>query len=171
MSAPSEEPSVRRALYPGSFDFLTNGHMDIVRRSASLFDELIVAVAHNSAKEGFFTPDERVEILKQSTANLSNVIIHKLPGLTVEYAMKTKSRFIIRGLRAVSDFEFELQIANMNHRLNSKVETIFLAADPENIFLSSRVVKDVWRNGGDITRFVPEPCLKALESKHKDLAN
>lgn len=157
--------SPRIALYPGSFDFLTNGHMDIISRSASLFDKVFVAVAHNASKTPFFTMEERVEILRQATQYLPNVEVNPLEGLTVEYAENKNAQFIVRGLRAVTDFEYELQIAIMNHELRKNIETIFLAANPKHIFLSSRVVRDVWRHGGDITHFVPAATFEALKNR------
>ena len=156
-------PRSQIALYPGSFDLLTNGHVDLIRRGQRLFDKLVVAVGVNVAKKGFFKIDERLEILREVTSAWSNVEVHKFDGLTVDFAEKVGARFIIRGLRAVSDFEFELQIALMNHRLSEGIETIFLAAETEHIFLSSRMIKDVWTHGGDISEFVPPPVLKALK--------
>ncbi|MDX1972992.1 MAG: pantetheine-phosphate adenylyltransferase [Candidatus Sumerlaeia bacterium] len=156
------EPSSRIALYPGSFDLVTLGHMDMIERSARLFDEVMVAVAKNSSKNPFFTVEERFQILLECTSHLKTVRVCKLGGLTIEFARQNGARFIIRGLRAVSDFEFELQIASMNHRMNPNIETIFLAAEPRHVFLSSRMVKDVWRNGGDVSEFVPAPVLNAL---------
>jgi pantetheine-phosphate adenylyltransferase len=153
------------ALYPGSFDLLTNGHLDLIRRGQRLFDRLIVAVGANVAKKAFFSVDERLEILRETTAQWSNVEVRRFDGLTVRFAEQVGARFIIRGLRAVSDFEFELQIALMNHRLSSGIETIFLAAETEHIFLSSRMIKDVWTHGGDISEFVPAPVLRALQQR------
>ncbi len=135
-------------------------------RSARLFDKVLVAVAQNSSKKPFFTLDERYQILQECVENNPGIEIRKLEGLTIEYAKAHKARFIIRGLRAVSDFEYELQIASMNHRMNPDIETIFLAAEPRHVFLSSRVVRDVWQNGGDISEFVPEPVLRALTNRN-----
>ncbi|MBI5154992.1 pantetheine-phosphate adenylyltransferase [Candidatus Poribacteria bacterium] len=159
-------PRPRIALYPGSFDLLTNGHLDLIRRGRTMFDRLVAAVGVNPSKPaGFFTPEERLTILSEATVDWQNVEVRSFTGLTVEFAGEIGAQFIIRGLRAVSDFEFELQLAIMNHQLNPAIETIFLAAEPENIFLSSRVVKDVWRHGGDIAPFVPPPVLRALQAK------
>lgn len=155
----------RIALYPGSFDLLTNGHVDLIQRSQKLFDRLIVAVGANIAKKAFFTIDERLAVLRETTACWPNVEVMKLEGLTVSLAQRVGATFIIRGLRAVSDFEFELQLAIMNHRLAPGIETIFLAAEPENIFLSSRMIKDVWYHGGNIDEFVPPAMARLLAGK------
>lgn len=155
----------RIALYPGSFDLLTNGHVDLIERSQKLFDRLVVAVGANVAKKAFFSVEERLEVLRETTAPWPNVEVVKLEGLTVALAQSVGATFIIRGLRAVSDFEFELQLAIMNHRLAPGIETIFLAAEPENIFLSSRMIKDVWYHGGDVSEFVPPAVLRLLATK------
>lgn len=159
--------SSRVALYPGSFDGLTRGHLDLVERACKLFDRLIVGVAHNSRKAAWFNQEERVAQLKACTAHLGNVEVVGLEGLTVEMAEKHGAQFILRGLRAVSDFEFEFQLAIMNHQLKPTVETIFLAPAPEYIFLSSSMVKEVWLLGGDVSRFVPAPVLAAFEERRK----
>lgn len=165
---PVQSAQPRTAVYPGTFDLLTNGHIDLIRRSQKLFDRLIVAVGANATKSTpMFTVDERVQVLREATAEWANVEVAELAGLTVEFAALHKAQFIIRGLRAISDYEFELQLALMNHRLNSEIETIFLAADPQNIFVSSRMIKDVWRHGGDVSEFVPAATLRALERKSK----
>lgn len=163
---PFTETSPRVALYPGSFDILTNGHLDIIQRGRKLFDRLVVAVAANSAKrEPTFSLEERVQVLHEVVAPWPNVQPVQLEGLTVEAARAHGARFILRGLRAVSDFEFELQLAIMNHQLAPDVESIFLAPAPEWIFLSSSTVREVWRLGGDVSQFVPPPVLAALHRK------
>lgn len=162
-------PATRIAVYPGSFDLLTNGHLDLIERSQKLFDRLIVAIGANPRKTPLFTVEERLEILREVCAPWDNVLVKPLEGLTIEFAQKQGAQFIIRGLRAVSDFEYELQLAIMNHQLNTEIETVFLAAAAHNIFLSSNVLKDVWRHGGDISDFVPPPALRALEKKRRDL--
>lgn len=155
----------RRCLYPGSFDGLTLGHLDLIRRSRRLFDRLVVGVANNSRKVPLFSIDERVELLRECTADLPNVDVIRLEGLTVAKAKELGAQFILRGLRAVSDFEFELQLAIMNHQLQPSVETIFLAPAPEYIFLSSSMVKEVWVLGGDVSKFVPAPIERAFAAK------
>jgi pantetheine-phosphate adenylyltransferase len=147
---------------------LTNGHLDLIERAQKLFDKLIVAAGANASKPAsFFTIDERLDILRQVTSHWDNVEVWRLEGLTVEFAARMNAQFLIRGLRAVSDFEFELQLACMNHQLYPGIETIFLAAEPRHIFLSSRMIKDVWRNGGDVSEFVPPAVLEALSHKDK----
>src|SRR5690606_2212682 len=137
-----------------------------IQRATRLFDKLYVTVAHNSGKRApTFTPEERIAILKRVTARWPNVECTLLDGLTVHYAKSLGARFIMRGLRVVSDFEFELQLAITNQQLENQVETIFLAPAPEFIFLSSSTVREVWRLGGDISRFVPPEVLEALKSK------
>lgn len=157
----------RIALYPGSFDLLTNGHLDLIRRSKELFDSLIVAVGQNSSKVAMFTPEERMDVLREAASGWGNVDIRTFDCLTVDFAREVGAQFIIRGLRAVTDFEFELQMALMNQQLNPRIETVFLASDPDNIFVSSRTIKDVWRMGGDISPFVPPAMLRALATKRE----
>lgn len=166
----SEAPN-RTALYPGSFDLLTNGHLNIIERASRLFDRLYVAVGVNPKKNPLFTLEERLAILGSVTEPWPNVEPVQLRGLTVHMAERLGTGFIVRGLRAVSDFDFELQMATTNHELNGGVETIFLAALPEHVFLSSSTIKEVWRNGGDIAPFVPPATLNALRRKHGYMAN
>ena len=155
----------RIALYPGSFDGLTYGHLDLIQRGCKLFARLIVGVANHSRKSAWFTQEERVEHVRQCTQDLANVEPVALEGLTVAAASQMGAQFIVRGLRAVSDFEFEFQLAIMNHQLNPSVETIFLAPAPEYIFLSSSMVKEVWSLGGDVSPFVPPVILAAFEKR------
>ena len=155
----------RVALYPGSFDGFTYGHLDLIQRGRRLFDRLIVGIAHNPNKKTWFTPEERVIHVRECVAEWPNVEVMPLEGLTIEFAERLGAQFIMRGLRAVSDFEFEFQLAITNYQLNQDVETIFLAPAPEYIFLSSSTVKEVWRLGGDVSQFIPPPILRAFESK------
>lgn len=155
--------SPRIALYPGTFDAPTNGHADLIQRGHLLFDKLYVAVANNDAKSPLFSVEERLDMLRGITQDMPNVDCLAFEGLTVRFAEKLGARFIIRGLRAVSDFEFELQMAIMNREIAEDVETIFLAPASDFIFLSSSSVKDVWRNGGDIGPFVPKAVALAFE--------
>ncbi|GAB4320350.1 MAG: pantetheine-phosphate adenylyltransferase [Candidatus Sumerlaeia bacterium] len=151
------------ALYPGSFDGLTNGHLDIIERASRLFDKVIVAVALNVQKRGWFPMEVRCAMIEAATRHLPNVEIAQLDTLTVKFAQKVGASFIVRGLRAVSDFEYELQLALMNREMSSSVETIFLAPSKENIFLSTSIVKEVFRHGGDISPFVPPEVLSFFE--------
>jgi len=148
-----------RALYPGSFDPITNGHLDVLARAARLFDEVTVAVAHNDSKQALFSTQKRVALLRESTAHLPNVKVTSFEGLLVEFARKVGARAVIRGLRAISDFEFEFQMALMNRSLEPSLEALFLMPCEEYSYISSRMVKEVARLGGVVTRFVP-PCVE-----------
>lgn len=156
-----------KALYPGSFDGLTNGHLDIIERASRLFDHVVVAVAFNAKKQGWFSMEERREMIEGATAHLGNVEVAQLDTLTVKFAQVTGAKFIVRGLRAVSDFEYELELALMNREIVADVETIFLAPTKENIFLSTSIVKEVFRHGGDISRFVPGNVISFFERKRE----
>ncbi len=156
---------VKRAIYAGSFDPVTNGHLDVLSRAAAVFDEVIVAIAHNSEKRGLFTPEERVVMIAEATRDLTNVRVTHFNGLLVEFAKAQNACAIIRGLRAVSDFELEFQMALMNRRLEPGLETFFLMPKEEYSYVSSRLVKEVASLGGDITAFVPEGVARALRGK------
>jgi pantetheine-phosphate adenylyltransferase len=156
---------IRRAIYPGSFDPVTNGHLDVVDRARKLFDEVIVAVAHNDQKQPLFTLEERLDLLRATIGNLDKVEIAPLDGLLVDFAVTRQATAVIRGLRAVSDFEFEFQMALMNRKLEATVETIFLMPKEEYTYLSSRIVKEIARLGGDVSEFLPARVAKALASK------
>jgi pantetheine-phosphate adenylyltransferase len=158
-------PFMRRAIYPGSFDPVTNGHLDIIERARKLFDEVIVAVAHNDEKEPVFSLSERLELLQETVGKIDNVRIAQFTGLLVEFAKAQKAGAVIRGLRAVSDFEFEFQMALMNRKLDAVVETIFLMPKEEYTYLSSSIVKEIARLGGDVSGFVPACVVKALSGK------
>ncbi len=147
------------AIYPGSFDPFTNGHMDIVRRGLEIFDTVIIAVANNSEKNSLFSVPERVEILNKLTADNPRLRVETFDGLLVNYVIAKKARVILRGLRAVTDFEFEFQLAQMNHTVCEQVETLFMMTSPNFAYLSSSIVKEVGRLGGDISKFVP-PLVK-----------
>src|SRR5712692_5223737 len=155
---------MRRAIYPGSFDPVTNGHLDVVERARKLFDEVVVAVAHNDEKEPLFSLQERLDLLQGTFAKVDNVRIAQFDGLLVEFAVAQKANAVIRGLRAVSDFEFEFQMALMNRKLETSVETIFLMPKEEYTYLSSRIVKEIARLGGDVAKFVP-PCVAEAFAK------
>lgn len=158
---------MRTVIYPGSFDPLTNGHLDVIQRAASLFDRVIVAVAQNEGKQPLFTLEERREHVMEVTRELSNVESDIFEGLLVDYAVRRGACAVVRGLRAVSDFEFEFQLALMNRKLNSSVETIFMMPRDTYTFLSSRLVKEIARLGGDVTPFVPPRICAALKEKLK----
>ncbi|HNQ72077.1 MAG TPA: pantetheine-phosphate adenylyltransferase [Verrucomicrobiota bacterium] len=156
---------MRTAIYPGSFDPFTNGHLDVVQRAARLFDRVIVAVAQNEDKAPLFTLEERQAFIKQSVADLAHVTTDVLDGLLVNYVQKQAAQAVVRGLRAVSDFEFEFQMALMNRKLNDHFETIFMMPKGAYTFLSSRLVKEIARLGGDVSAFVPEHIQAALLAK------
>jgi pantetheine-phosphate adenylyltransferase len=156
---------MRRAIYPGSFDPITNGHLDVIERASKLFDNVIVAVAHNVEKAPLFTLEERLELLRSTLGERENIRIGQFDGLLVDFAQAEKAQAVIRGLRAVSDFEFEFQMALMNRKLQSNVETIFLMPKEDYTYLSSRLVKEIARLGGDVTKFVPANVAHALRQK------
>jgi len=155
----------RIAIYPGTFDPITNGHLDLVHRAIPLFDHVIVAVGHNPEKQPLFDIHERVQMVRESLHELPGVEVAIFSGLLADFARQKNAVAIIRGLRAVSDFEFEFQMALINRRLASKIETVFLMPNEKYTYLSSTVIKDVARHGGDVSRFVPEVVLKAFKEK------
>jgi pantetheine-phosphate adenylyltransferase len=158
----------RRALYPGSFDPFTNGHLDVVRRAAALFDEVIVAVAANPEKRApLFTPDERVTMIREVLSGVPGVEVTAYRGLTVEYARSRGAGALVKGLRTAGDFETELQQALMNRELAPEVETVFLMSGPAQIFLSSSILKDVAGHGRDVSRFVPAVVARRLQERFR----
>jgi pantetheine-phosphate adenylyltransferase len=156
---------MRTAIYPGSFDPLTNGHLDVMQRAAKLFDRVVVAVAKNEGKHPTFTLEERVGLVKQAVKHLPNVEADSFDRLLVDYVVGKQAQVIVRGLRAVSDFEFEFQLALMNRKLNENIETIFMMPKETYTFLSSRIVKEIARLGGDVSSFVPVHVQAALREK------
>jgi pantetheine-phosphate adenylyltransferase len=158
---------MRTAIYPGSFDPLTNGHLDVIERAVKLFDHVVVAVAFNESKQPLFTMDERLELVRGSVKHLPNVEVDSFDSLLVNYVEQRSAQAIIRGLRAISDFEFEFQLALMNRKLNERIETIFMMPKDTYTFLSSRIIKEIARLGGDVSAFVPENVQTALADKLK----
>jgi pantetheine-phosphate adenylyltransferase len=156
---------MRTVIYPGSFDPLTNGHLDVVQRAAKLFDQVIVAVARNESKNPLFDLAERMALVTEVIAPISNVSADSFDGLLVDYVEKRSGHAVLRGLRAVSDFEFEFQLALMNRKLNERIETIFMMPKDTYVFLSSRIVKEIARLGGDVSAFVPPHVRAALVKK------
>lgn len=150
------------AIYPGSFDPITKGHIDVLKKAAKIFDKVIIAVSVNPSKTGMFTLEERVEMIKQSIEGLEKVEVDSFTGLTAEYARSKGASAIIRGLRAVSDFEYEMQMAQMNNSIYDEIETVFLVPKSKYNFISSSIVKEVSRLGGDISKFVTPPVKKYL---------
>jgi pantetheine-phosphate adenylyltransferase len=157
--------STRVAIYPGSFDPITNGHIDILKRALLLFDRVIVAVAQNVRKQALFTAEERAAMIRASVGDEPRVEIDAFSGLLVDYAQKRGAGVLIRGLRAIADFEYEFQFAHMNRHLAPTVETVFLMTDDESFYVSSSLVKEVAAMGGDITRIVPPAVVRALKKK------
>ncbi len=157
---------MKRAIYPGSFDPLTLGHLDIIQRSAKIVDELVVGVLHNSAKNSLFSLDERVSMIKEITKDIPNVTVSSFDGLLVNHMKEIDATIIIRGLRAVTDFEYELQIAQTNHVESPEVETIFLTTSLQYSYLSSTVVKEFASYGGDISKFVPPEFIDRIYAKY-----
>ncbi len=156
---------MKTAVYPGSFDPITNGHLDIVERSAEIFDNLIIAVFINPNKKPLFTVEERVEMIREVTRHLPNVQVDSFEGLLGDYARQRSAKVIIRGLRAVSDFEYEFQMALMNRKLNPNVETIFMSSSSKNIYISSTIIKEVSSLGGSISGLVPRVVENRLMEK------
>jgi len=153
------------AVVPGSFDPMTNGHLDIIKRAATVFGEVRVAVLNNSSKQPLFTVEKREELIRQVTADIPNVKVESFSGLLVDYAKEVNAVAIVRGLRAVSDFEYEMQLTSMNRHLNEEIETFFIMTNTKYSFLSSSIVKEVAKYGGDIDQLVPPQVAEALRQK------
>ncbi len=156
---------MKTAIYAGSFDPITKGHLDVLETSAKIFDKVIIAVAKNGDKKGFLSVEERVDLIKGSVKHLNNVEVDSFDGLTIEYARKRGANVLIRGLRAVSDFEYEMQLSQTNSSLADEIKTVFFITKPEYNFISSSVVKEVYSNNGDISGFVPDYVNTYLLSK------
>ncbi len=157
-----------KAVYPGSFDPVTLGHLDVIRRASAVVDELIIGVLMNSAKVPYFTLDERVSLLREATKGFSNVRVEMFDGMTVQFARDHDAHLIIRGLRAVTDFEYEMQIAQTNHSIAPDIDTMFFTTSLEYAFLSSTIVKEVAYYGGDISKFVLPIVSEAFERKRRE---
>lgn len=158
---------MQTGVYPGSFDPITYGHLDIITRSARLFDKLYIAVLNNNSKNSLFTASERVELIKKVTEGIANIEIEAFDGLLVDYAERIHADAIVRGLRAVTDFEYEIQMAQTNHRLNPQVDTVFLTTSTTYAYLSSSVVREIASFDGDISQFVPEVIIDTIYNKIK----
>lgn len=159
--------NIVKAIYPGSFDPLTNGHLDLIARAAKIFDHLVVAILRNSSKNPLFTVEERVAMLSEGIAALENVSISTFDGLLVDFAREQRAHAVVRGIRAISDYEYEFQMALMNRRLSPDVETIFLMPDAKYSFVSSRLVKEVFELGGSIDGLVPKFVIDRLKDKQR----
>jgi len=161
-----EHFGVKIAVYPGSFDPVTNGHLDIIHRASKVFDKLVVAVLNNTSKNPLFSLEERVELLRQVTSDLPNVEIDSFRDLLVNYMKQKNAHLIVRGLRAVTDFEYELQLASMNRKLDDKIETFFMTSTPQYSYLSSSIVKEIARFHGPVGDLVPDEIERALRAKY-----
>ena len=159
------------AIYPGSFDPVTNGHLDVIERATKLFSTVIVAVASNPEKTGLFSPPERVELIERATSHLPSIRVTHFQGLLVDFAKQERASAFIRGIRAISDFEYEFQMALMNRQLDESIETLFLMPRQDYIYLSSRIVKEVASFDGDISKFVPPHVATALKSRLESTSN
>ena len=154
------------AIYPGSFDPITNGHLDILKSGSEIFEKVIIAVSYNINKQGFLTVDERVDLIKKSVIHLRNVEVDCFEGLTVDYAKKKNADVLLRGLRTSFDFEYELQLSQTNNALNNELKTVFLITKPNYNFISSSMVREILINKGDISNFVPQVVDKYLKTKY-----
>lgn len=154
------------AIYPGSFDPITNGHLDILKSGSEIFDKVIIAVSYNIEKKGFLPVEKRVELIKESIKDLKNVEVDSFEGLTVDYARKRGTHILLRGLRTSSDFEYELQLSQTNNYLSKDIKTVFLITKPEYNFISSSMVKEILSNKGDIEAFVPKPVYQYLKTNY-----
>jgi len=155
---------MKTAIYPGSFDPITNGHVDIVERAAKLFDKIIIAVGKNMEKDSIFSTKERVALVKDAVKHLKNVTVDSFDGLMLDYAKKAKANVIVRGLRAVSDFDYEFQMALMNRKLNKNIETVFIMTSEKYVFLSASLVKELAEFNGDISALVPKKAEQKLKA-------
>ena len=160
---------MKRALTPGTFDPITSGHLDVIARASQLVDEVVVAVADSQKKGPLFTLEERVELVRQATAHLSNVRVEPFKGLLVDFAKELDATVVVKGLRAITDFEYEFQMTAMNYQLSPQLETLFIMSPPQYMYLSSSIVREISKMGGDIEQFVPPCVYEALKKKHANL--
>jgi len=157
------------AIYPGTFDPITNGHLDLVARAEQIFDEVIIAVSDNPRKNPLFSTKERLALVSEAVKNIPHVHVESFDDLLVNFVVRKQAKFVIRGLRAVSDFEYEFQLASANRRMNNDVETIFLTPQESNYFISSSLVREISYYGGDVTSFVPSHVVSALVTKYAEV--
>ena len=161
--------TIKTGLYPGTFDPVTRGHLDIIMRSSKLVDRLVIGVLPNQAKRPWFTVEERMELIRKCTGNVSNVEVMSFDGLTVDFGRSLGASMIVRGLRAITDFEYELQIAQINHKLNPDIDTVFFTTNVEYSYVSSSIVKEIASYGGDISGFVSQEIIEDIFRKHREL--
>ena len=160
---------MKRALTPGTFDPITSGHLDVIARASQLVDEVVVAVADSQKKGPLFTLEERVELVRQATAHLLNVRVEPFKGLLVDFAKELDATVVVKGLRAITDFEYEFQMTAMNYQLSPQLETLFIMSPPQYMYLSSSIVREISKMGGDIEQFVPPCVYEALKKKYANL--
>ena len=160
---------MKRALTPGTFDPITSGHLDVIARASQLVDEVVVAVADSQKKGPLFTLEERVELVRQATAHLPNVRVEPFNGLLVDFAKELDATVVVKGLRAITDFEYEFQMTAMNYQLSPQLETLFIMSPPQYMYLSSSIVREISKMGGDIQQFVPPCVYEALKKKYANL--
>ena len=160
---------MKRASTPGTFDPITSGHLDVIARASQLVDEVVVAVADSQKKGPLFTLEERVELVRQATAHLSNVRVEPFKGLLVDFAKELDATVVVKGLRAITDFEYEFQMTAMNYQLSPQLETLFIMSPPQYMYLSSSIVREISKMGGDIQQFVPPCVYEALKRKYANL--
>ncbi|WP_417755551.1 pantetheine-phosphate adenylyltransferase [Senegalimassilia anaerobia] len=160
---------MKRALTPGTFDPITSGHLDVIARASQLVDEVVVAVADSQKKGPLFTLEERVELVRQATVHLSNVRVEPFKGLLVDFAKELDATVVVKGLRAITDFEYEFQMTAMNYQLSPQLETLFIMSPPQYMYLSSSIVREISKMGGDIQQFVPPCVYEALKKKYANL--
>lgn len=160
---------MKRALTPGTFDPITSGHLDVIARASQLVDEVVVAVADSQKKGPLFTLEERVELVRQATARLPNVRVEPFKGLLVDFAKELDATVVVKGLRAITDFEYEFQMTAMNYQLSPQLETLFIMSPPQYMYLSSSIVREISKMGGDIQQFVPPCVYEALKKKYANL--
>ena len=160
---------MKRALTPGTFDPITSGHLDVIARASQLVDEVVVAVADSQKKGPLFTLEERVELVRLATAHLSNVRVEPFKGLLVDFAKELDATVVVKGLRAITDFEYEFQMTAMNYQLSPQLETLFIMSPPQYMYLSSSIVREISKMGGDIQQFVPPCVYEALKKKYANL--
>lgn len=156
---------MKTAIYAGSFDPITYGHLDVLKSGAEIFDKVIIAVSKNISKKSFLTTEERVELIKKAVSDIKNVEVASFDGLTVEFAKQNNASFLLRGLRAVSDYEYEMQLSQTNQKLSPDIKTVFLITKPEYSFISSSTVREIYYNNGQISQFVPKCVEDYLKSK------
>ena len=160
---------MKRALTPGTFDPITSGHLDVIARASQLVDEIVVAVAASQKKGPLFTLEERVDLVRQATAHLPNVRVEPFEGLLVDFAREMDATVVVKGLRAITDFEYEFQMTAMNYQLSPQLETLFIMSPPQYMYLSSSIVREISKMGGDIRQFVPPCVYEALKKKYANL--